>query len=80
MSKLILCRNRVRQLMDRVDQYREQWVNKQLECEERQRRLSVISGALRERLAQTECGCGHPACKRCEDDKWDRFALEEDGA
>ena len=49
-AKLAQCGKRVRDLMDRLDQYREHWTNKQIECEELQRRLAVVSGALRERL------------------------------
>lgn len=79
-AKLVQCQQRTRSLMDRVDEYREQWVNKQIECEQMERRLASVSGVLRERIAQTACGCGHPACRRCQDDAADRLVLREVGS
>lgn len=32
--------------------------------------------ALEDRLAQTRCGCGDPACKKCKDDAQDEALLK----
>lgn len=42
-------RRRIRVLMDTVDEHREQWLNKQIELEQMERRLDAVSSALRDR-------------------------------
>lgn len=32
---------------------------------------------LQDRYQQTKCGCGHPACKRCRDDKLTESVLAD---
>ena len=34
-----------------------------------------LLGALRTMAAQHRCGCGHPACNRCEDDRMCEAAI-----
>ena len=37
---------------------------------------SRLREALEDRYSQTKCGCGHPACRRCQMDEDTRAALE----
>jgi Sec7-like guanine-nucleotide exchange factor len=78
-AKLIAMKRRVDMMCDTIDDLREQWVHKQLEVEQRTRRLEAVTQLARERIDSTTCGCGRANCEQCRADAADRLVLKEVG-
>lgn len=45
------------------------------ELEDLRAKLDALSQEFEDYLGQRACGCGHPACTRCDDDNQARQAL-----